>query len=637
MSKCNQIKPELCESKYGKFCAITKSESSKLECRKKNDADPLENVLKYDLIGYSKPVVQPQTEHNVVVKQPIPNVVVKPKKASNVDTTIEDINSVQFHFPEATDITEGSETASILDTYREKFVEVSPLITEEQFNYLLGTEYIQTYIKLRENLDKLSSTSLILLINILYGQIEAIKSARLSKSETAKQINELLTAYNLCTFIPGSKQDLLQYAFNLGLPVTGNTNKSVLCYLLLGTILADINYTITKIVEKQFFNPDKKGLPTELSDLTPPEIANIINQNLVQLTGPIYGVLLLPKAEFTEILGRVPPVFLLLADDHIGNTQCADCPMGTCYSLYKDNPTFYKFLSKLAKDFNISIDLFLEHWTGPEEREKNVFRGKSKIRENSALIESSNLMIPCIGQRKENKLRQSCFFTEFRTHNADPRKTYYNHFDRYTGDTILVFLNYFTKQNSAAISLHNVYPGFNVYQELLSLYSAKDNVETINLYFNSAFFKEYSRTLHEFYQLPIPVQTELMERLLNEAKNDTGEQYMMSRDSSIRTEMVTALTDFIRDNSKINESKLQVIIEKALYTLSISFGATLVDIYTISRALKSFDGGLSSQLSVVYQGVYHIGREFFLLATYYDAVQTWSSPTAETDKCIYRQ
>ena len=616
-------KPELCESKYGKYCSIT------------------------DLNGYSKPVVkiqrphivvQPQTELNVLVQAPIVrNVVVKPKKVSNVDTTLEDINGVQFHFPEEKDITEGSETASILESYKEKFVEISPLITEQQFNYLLGTEYIQTYIKLRENLDKFSITSLILLINILYEQIEAIKSARLSKSETAKQINELLAVYNLCTFIPGSKQELLGYASDLGLAVTSNTNKSVICYLLLGTILTDINYTITKMVEKQFFNIEKKGLPTELSDLTPRQIADIINENVLKLNGPIYGALLVPKEEFTQILGRVPPVFLLLGDDHVGNTQCAECHMGTCYSLYKDNPTFYKFLSMITTAFNISIDLFLEHWTGPEEREKNVFRRKSKIRENSALIESSNLMIPCIGQRKENKLRQSCFFTEFRTHNADPRKTYYNHYDKYTGDTILTFLNYFTKENAAAINLHNAYPGFNVYEEFLSLYSAKDNVETINLYFNSAFFKKYSRTLHEFHQLPIRVQDELMERLLNAAKNDTGEEYMMSRDSSIRIEMVTALTDFIRDNSKINESKLQLIIEKALEILNISFGATLVDIYTISRALKGFKRGLPSQLSVVYQGMYHVQREISLLGNYYDIVQTWSSPTAESDKCIYRQ
>jgi len=289
----------------------------------------------------------------------------KADNASNVDTTVEDINSVQFHFPEIKDITDGSETASILGAHKKNFVEISPLITEQQFDDLLGKKYIQTYIKLRKKLNKISITSLILLINFLYGQIEAIKSARLSKPETAKQINKLLIDANLCTFIDGTEEDLVQYASDLGIPITRNSNKNVICYLLLGTITTDIHYTIIKVVEKEYFNPDKKGLPDKLSDLTPPEIANIINQNLVQLNGPMYGALLIPKDEFTQILGRTPPVFLLLGDYHVGNKQCKTCPMGTCYSLYKDNPTFYKFLSKLAKDFNISIDLFLEHWTGP--------------------------------------------------------------------------------------------------------------------------------------------------------------------------------------------------------------------------------------------------------------------------------
>jgi hypothetical protein len=626
MSKCNQIKPKFCKSKYGEYCEIIKTGESVGRCGKKNGGPVLENVIGKHTIGYSKHVAQPLIE-------------------ANVDTAVEDINSVQFHFPEVEDITEGSETASILDFHREQFVEISPLITEEQFNYILHTEYIQTYIKLRENLNKQTISFLIIIINILYGQIEAIKSASLSKSETAKQINELIIASDLCKFIDGEKEQLLQYASNLGLPVKSNTNKSVLCYLLLGTILADISYTITKMIEKQYFNLDKRGLPTELSDLTPPQIADIINQNVLKLNGPIYGVLLVPKPEFTQILGRNPPVFMLLGDEHFGNQQCADCHMGTCYSLYKDDPTFYKFLSILAKAHNISIDLFLENWTAPEEREKNVFRRKSNIRENSALIESSHLMIPCIGQRKENKLRQSCFFTEFRTHNADPRKTYYNHSDKYTGDTILVFLNYFTQKKSAAINLHNAYPGFNVYQELLSLYSAKNNLQTIILYFNSPFFKKYSRTLHEFYQLPDVIQGGLMEGLLNAARNDIEEAYMMSRDSSIRSEMVTALTNFIGDNSESNENKLQLVMEKAVEIFGISFGASLVDIYTLSRALKGFTGrlpdgqpgGLPSQLSVVYQGMYHIQREISLLGKYYDVVQTWNSPTAESDKCIYRQ
>jgi len=282
----------------------------------------------------------------------------------------------------------------------------------------------------------------------------------------------------------------------------------------------------------------------------------------------------------------------------------------------------------------LSIDLFLEDWTSQEVRDQNVFKKKSKTGQDSALIESADLMIPCTGQRKEHDLRQSCFFTEFRTHNSNPRHSDDSAGNKYNGDTILDFVYGYTEINRAALMLNARYPDFNVYKELLSLYSAKDNVESINLYFNSPFFKKYSRTLHEFYKLPFVIQTDLMEQLLIAAKNDKTEEYMMSYRSSVRNEMVTVLTDFIRDNSKSNESKLQVIIEKAINMFGISFGAILVDIYTISRALKEFKGGLPSQLSVVYQGNLHIQRQISLLQNYYDVVQTWDSPTARDDKCI---
>jgi hypothetical protein len=669
---CNQIKPEFCELIYGKNCAITKSGASKGDCRKIVGGPILEGVDEKHLISYKAqrsanvvavpqraPNVLPQRSANVVVSPPrssnvvqerAPNVIVQPQRGHNVvvspqkapnvvspDTTLEELNSVQFHFPEERDITEGSETESLMDVNKKQLVEISGLITEKQFNDVFNTKYIQTYIKLRKPLSKSTISFIIALIRDLYKQIQAIKSTAFSKSEIAREINELLTHANLCRFIPGEKEQLLEYASDLGLPITSNTDENVICYVLLGAITADIDYTITKMIEKKYFNPDKKGLPDRLSDLTPQEIASIIDEKVVKLNGPIYGALLVPKEEFTKILGRVPPVFWLLGDFHVGNKQCETCPMGTCFTLYKNNPTFYMFLSTGAKELNVSIDLFLEYWINPKTKSLNVFRTKSNSPQDSALIESSDLMIPCVGQRKENELRKSCFFTEFRTHNADIRKISYSINDKHTGDAVLHIVSNFTKKKTAAVNLRNAYPGFNVYQELLSLYSAKDNVETINRYFNSPFFKKYSRTLHEFYKLPKDVQSGLMERLLNAAKNDTEEAYMMSRDSSIRTEMFTALRDFITDNTPSNESKLQLSIEKALDSFLLSLGATLVDIYTLSRALKDFKGGLPSQLSVVYQGNLHIQRQISLLKNYYDVVQRWDSPQAMDKKCISRQ
>ena len=500
---CNEIKPEFCESKYGKYCAITKSGASKGDCRKISGGPILEGVDEKHLISYkaqrasnvapqraSNVVVPQQRQPNVVVPQQRepnvvvppqrapnvvvspqrgPNVVVPPQRASNVvvqkapnvlvqparnvdlsiDSTLEEVNSVQFHFPEERDITEGSETESLMDVNKKQLVEISGLITEKQFNDILNTKYIQTYIKLRKNLDKSTISFIIALIRDLYKEIQTIKTDSFRKSDQAREINELLTHANLCRFIPGEKEQLLGYASDLGLPITSNSKKNVICYVLLGAITADIDYTITKMIEKEYFNPDKKGLPDRLSDLTPQEIASAIDQQIVKLNGPIYGALLVPKEEFTKILGRVPPVFWLLGDVHVGNKQCETCPIGTCFTLYKNNPTLYMFLSRGAKQLNVSIDLFLEYWINPKTKSLNVFRTKSNSAHDSALIESSDLMMPCAGQRKENELRKSCFFTEFRTHNADIRKISYSINDKHTGDAVLHIVNNFTKKKNS--------------------------------------------------------------------------------------------------------------------------------------------------------------------------------------------
>lgn len=49
----------------------------------------------------------------------------------------------------------------------------------------------------------------------------------------------------------------------------------------------------------------------------------------------------------------------------------------------------------------------------------------------------------------------------------------------------------------------------------------------------------------------------------------------------------------------------------------------LVDMYTISRSLKTFKGGLPSQLSVIYLGGAHIENIMYLLDDLYTSVQTY--------------
>ena len=551
-------------------------------------------------------------------------------------TILKDLDNILSMSRASENIFNGNITPKLIEEYKKTLLDLK-IITRLQSIRLRVNRYLIAYNQLREGLSKDILNKIQENLKELYTQISKIKSTDVPDIQKASSIQKLLNDANLCRYIRGTKEELLEHAISLKLSVTSNSTKAAICYVLLDSIIADVDYTLYKVVEKEYFNPDKRGLPNELSDLTPQEIATRLRDDIKTISGPIYGALLVPKEEFTRILGRNPPVFMLLGDCHTGNERCNDCPKEGCYSLYNDgNPTFLKYLSTLAKDSNVSIDLFLENWIPTKIRnENNLFLRNSNSAQDSALTESSRLMAPCVGQRKEKDLCQACFFTEFRTHSANPRHGFIDDVsNKYIADTILFFLYESMKTNTEAILLTN-FPDFNVYEELLSLYSAKDNLESIILYFNSPFFKKYSRTLHEFYQLPKDVQVELMERVIIAAETDKKERYMISSNPSIRKFTMDTLKHYISSPSNYNKQKILIVMKLAKDSFDLSLGVTLVDIYTISRALKGFSGGLPSQLSVVYQGNEHIQREMLLLDNYYDVLQTWGTFDYQNiKKCI---
>ena len=222
-------------------------------------------------------------------------------------------------------------------------------------------------------------------------------------------------------------------------------------------------------------------------------------------------------------------------------------------------------------------------------------------------------------------MRRTCFFTEFRTHSADIRNA---ESGKYIADTIIKAFKIMSTAQEVSEAFEKIFPDFtfdDIMEELIALYSAKDNVETINLYFDSPFFKKYSRTLHEFYKLPRFLQRKLKEKLLIAAESNTESKYTMCHDSKEREWMKLALRHYLYNKNKNFNAAFKDNIETIFMCYGVSLGVKLLDIYTISRALKSFDGGLPSQLSVVYQGDAHIKHQIELLNDYYDIVKTWGT------------
>lgn len=531
-------------------------------------------------------------------------------------------------------------------------VENAKIITKEQFDQIMGSLPIKTYIELRSLFKMDEIKQIRTSMGIIYYVIETVGSASAID-------NTFITRLKISSFIPATKDELLHYASIFDLSVAEDSSKDAISYAVLGVVLLSPSYVFYRAIEKAFFNKDKKGIPDKLSDMTPIQIASKISGDMKKLSGPVSAFLLVPKQAFIDKLGRNPPVMMLLGDYHNSDQRCdAD----SAYSLYTKDPTFLQYLSRQAKTSNWMIDLFLEIWLSTKARKENSIKIIKPELQKSALLEVSILTSSCISQRKEDPLRKSCFFTEFRTHSADIRQM--TDFDetKYNGDNIWILIcNIFGKETYGTDVLKQIqilkaflkqeYKLFSVetiMENLIHICNAKNNVDTVTRYFESPFFKKYSRTLHDFYQLPDFLQTELKEQLLYAAEDDKTYNYILTRsiaDQKILEPLLSNINVIFKTGSAeyityMTSESSREIIKNTCYSLerfSSNLGKYLMDIYTVSRALKHVKTGLPSQLSIVYEGYSHIADQLWLLNNFYDVVCTWGifrSYSKERQQCI---
>jgi hypothetical protein len=564
------------------------------------------------------------------------------------------VNPNNFLIREST--IDGSKTEDNINEILKIFVDDYKILNEKQITIIKENEKLKTYILLRKKLSKETNLLLIEKIKQIYTKIEQIKlEISLDKINKATQINEFLTKQELSIDNPETdnemtKEEIIDYATKLKLSISNlKDNKNAICYVILGTILNSMTTTITELIEKEFFNEDKKGLPDKLSIMTPEQIADTIIQDIKQINGPIFGALMVPNERLIKELGRTPPVIMLLGDVHEGNQQCNSCRDG-CYSLYKDNPTFLKYLAKQSKTHDWSIDLFLEAWIDSKYFYNGIFPIWNIIPNRSALTDSKIITTACVGQRKEKLLRGNCFYTEFRTHNANPRQgdVYIN--NKYHADFIFNFIfTAFNNENSIMDNLlilikyfNKVYPGYEVlkiFEEIKKLIDATTNIDIIEIFFNSQFFNKFSRTLHEFNKLPKTIQEELKKNLLNAAKNNNTNYIIFNNQQNNYdcSHLFNSIIKILKENKyeekeKMDEYNLELnkfnfkdTIRTTNDMYDVTLGSALVNIYSISRALKGFKNGLDSQFSVVFQGYHHIFSDILLLENYYDIKKTWGT------------
>ena len=340
------------------------------------------------------------------------------------------------------------------------------------------------------------------------------------------------------------------------------------------------------------------SLPIKNAHISPTEIANLLSP-IESFEGPIHAKVMIPNARLYEELGRQGPVLVLLSDIHNGNNKKCDkiCdPKDGCYSLYKPS-TFIRFVDTLAKQHSISVDVFIELWL--PESSRAASRVESKY--NSALVDVLRETVSCTSRMAR------CPFPHVRTHLSDPRIV--DPKSKYNAEAIFSTLKFAVNIKEYPEGLESLYSGFGG-TYLISLMSRMcTSSYTMHDFVSEPFFQKYSRTYHEFAQLPKKIQSSFLKQ---------SNKYLKQIPAHHKLRSELFFKNLIHEGFyDSNTNPVQFEVE------SIPIYAQLVDIYTISRAIKLFRGGLDSQLSVMYFGDSHTKGISTLIERYYQTSKTY--------------
>jgi len=306
---------------------------------------------------------------------------------------------------------------------------------------------------------------------------------------------------------------------------------------------------------------------------------------------------------------------------HIGNQRCDSCDVNNgCYSLYKPS-SFMTMINETSRNKSISTDFFLELWLSKLDRQHiNISEMSTDVTQNSALGENISWLMKCITRDK----RIECPLPNIRTHMSDTRSEEYSlvsilyDIRKYSG----VYNGIYTLKNIIK-EKYNIDPNeiFDLIERIL--YNKFDVMEV----FTHPFFNK-SRLKHEFNQLPISIQYNI-KKSVESIKHLYTETDTFTLSSNFK-DIFKEFMDYLK-NPSINISNIIHILKDIVTTLitliqASYFNTCLVDIYTVSRILKTFKGGLPSQLSIVYLGARHGDNIMKLLSGYYDVFQTYGNP-----------
>jgi len=437
------------------------------------------------------------------------------------------------------------------------------------------------------------------------------------------------------------------------------------------------------VKEVSKYQPYKLARIQTVSNVSSDDIIKRIMESVKKIEGPVSYVILKPRRELEELLGRPAPVLWMLGDIHVGRNKCqSGCKVEDgCYSMYapderwrtttfgeekkfvhgasvKDDKslqsTFLPHLNKMAKDLRIACDFYMERWIYRTfDTHKNISEAFEEVPldlltavgeedHNSAIVDTMIEAWPCISKDKRH-----CHVPELRIHVSDVRQRVLDFNTLYAslredyktwsrGCDILFDLDKkpnINKKHTYAACLSIIINRLNLgSRQFAKVYCGdiKDD-ESPSMKYQKRILHMQSKTAFECMQVPKDLESSMIEYLMNDADEgiDVYAKLITISENEDLEDVYSKIRQYILD--ALHREKTNVDYENL-------FGLTgTMDLYFLSRSLKTPLEGLPSQLSCIYAGDSHIYNYIRYLTScmpYYDIIELKHNKSILDDETI---
>jgi hypothetical protein len=334
--------------------------------------------------------------------------------------------------------------------------------------------------------------------------------------------------------------------------------------------------------QKEFGLPPPQQL--EITPAVPPYDKIPPDLGLTLIRGPVSYMFMTPSAVAAK--KEALPTLVLLGDIHL-KEYCELTCAKTCVSAQSiQENTFLEYLD--THYARLKPELYLEIWAHRNERlgltPKTKREGKPSPLDET-IINAYGCVFPD---------RRGCRYKALHVHAADARHVGRQKKDRHLAIEVPMHILLFNFSGLELVYFwQRLFPGFSSVDIITKTFAL--NVDDL---FTDPFFLQHSRTSHELVQLSPYIQSHLRKALAHDMYN--------THSNLFGTAFMSDLYKWIGTDTRLPTHIEQTLLLYVQGRPLTYYDMTLMDLYTIARALKVRKDGTRAQLCVMYFGAQHI-------------------------------